>query len=317
MQDWATRAISSGISDIGRTDIEALIQKEPVFFVYLHTFLMTHGELEDIEGAAKVLLGTPPIFRSQDPDVFKHLGVDPSLGSVIVAVKDHEARAASTLPLATPHPPQAISAWLLSEKLPTLGELSTHSFDDVMRNPSKPIVVLAALDGSSTQEQTVLLSVAKAWRDSGMKVLDRPVVFVWMDTTKWEKWLKSMYGVKTSNGPAIIITDHSALRYYDRDTAKDKIGFNQQSIFSTLDAINRGVVSGKHSENLAERAIRGLNDGLESVGRWATSKPYSAGGVIVLLLVGLIWVVRRVILMDAAPTGSYPNGYHKPGGRLD
>ncbi|KZT62214.1 thioredoxin-domain-containing protein [Calocera cornea HHB12733] len=317
MQTWATRAISAAASEVGQLEVEALIGKEPVFFLYMHTFLTDPGEIVEIENAAKVLLGSPPLYKSQDPDVFNLLGVDPSQGASLVAVKDHEPRAASSLSLAAPQTRGSIMSWLLSEKLPTLAELSTQNFDEVMRNPSKPIVVLGALDGDSAQEQSVLLSTAKAWRDSGMKVLNRPVVFVWMDSTKWAKWLKSMYGVKASNGPAVVISDHSALRYYDRDATSQKISPNQQSIFSALDAINRGAARGRHSENIAERAIRSLNNGLEFIAQWASSHPFSAGGIILLLFIGLIWTVRRFILAELAPTGSYSNGYHKPEGRLD
>jgi len=318
MQDWATKAISaSGVADVGLPEVEALIGKEQVFFLYMYTFLAASQNIEEIENAAKALLGTPPVFKTHDPDVFNLLGVDPSQGAALVVIKDHEPRAAATFPLADSHARSTVMPWVLSERLPTMAELSTHNFDEVMRNPSKPIVVLASLDEGSSQGQAVLLQAARAWRQSGMKVLDRPVIFVWMDSTKWAKWLKSMYAVKAANGPAVIISDHSALRYYDRDATNQKITLDQQSIFSALDAIDRGVARGKHSENIAERAIRNMNNGLESLGRWATSRPYTAGGVVVLLFIGLMWGVRRLVLADMAPIGSYPNGYHKPEGRLD
>ncbi|KZO93772.1 thioredoxin-domain-containing protein [Calocera viscosa TUFC12733] len=320
MVDWATKAITTGAADVGRPEVEALIEKEPVFFLYLSTFLSNPGEIEEIESAAKVLLGTPPLYRTQDPAVFNLLSIDPTQGSVLIAVKDHSPRAGASFSLSAPHTASRISSWLLSEKLPTLAELSTHNFDEVMRNPSKPIVVLGALEGDSPQsqeQQAALMSAAREWRATGGKVRGRPVVFVWMDSAKWAKWLKSMYGVRAAGGPAVIISDHSALRYYDRDAAKRKIALSRESIFSALEAIDSGTASGKHSENVAERAIRSLNNGLEAIGTWATIHPFSAGGLILLLFLGLLWGVRRFILAELAPAGAYTNGYHKPGGRLD
>ncbi|EJU05985.1 thioredoxin-like protein [Dacryopinax primogenitus] len=257
MQDWATNAVSaSGVSDVGLREVEALLGRQPVFFLYMHTLMSNREEVEEVQRTAQVLLGTPPFYKTRDPDVYNLLGVDPNRGPALVAVKDHEPRAVATFSLSVPYERESTVAWLQSQKLATLAELNTHNFDEVMRNPSKPIVVLGAFDGSTSQDQAVLLQISREWRDRDTKVFNRPVVFVWMDKTKWTKWLKSMYGIKVTSGAAVVISDHSVLRYYDRDATGQKISLNQQSIFSALDGIDRGTVSSKHSENLAERTIR-------------------------------------------------------------
>lgn len=228
MQEWTGRAISAGLSNVGRNDVDALVQKEPVVFVYLHTFVSPHEEAvrygpflsqdkylwcdvsgqESVRSAAKVLMGTPPIYKSQDPDVFSLLGVDPKKGSVVVALKDHELAPAAIYTISGTHSSAALSSWLVSEKLPTVGELSTQTFEDVMRNPNKPFIVLAALPAEAKAEQDALAKMAKTWRATGNTIQGRPVFFVWMDKSRWTSWLKSMYGIKATHGPMIVIADH-------------------------------------------------------------------------------------------------------------
>lgn len=102
-----------------------------------------------------------------------------------------------------------------------------------MRSESRALVVIVAIDTESRDadrlaaDTATLNEMAKTWNASGRKIDGRPVVFVWMDGVQWQKWLKSMYGVKQvhlsyflsipranqvtlfqTSMPAVIIADH-------------------------------------------------------------------------------------------------------------
>lgn len=83
-------------------------------------------------------------------------------------------------------------------------ELDSDSFQDVMNAYHKPIVLLAASPKDQFPETIERVKdVARKWRANKGAT---NVVFTWMDSDKWAKWLKSMYGFKESG---VVIADHS------------------------------------------------------------------------------------------------------------
>jgi hypothetical protein len=107
---------------------------------------------------------------------------------------------------------KTLSRWLLSNRLPTALELGQETFQSVMNAPHGPLVVLVAADSDQAPDvEDRVKDVALRWRERSEKYVDdrREVVFTWMDSAKWGKWLKSMYGVKGDSLPAVVIVDHS------------------------------------------------------------------------------------------------------------
>jgi hypothetical protein len=104
-----------------------------------------------------------------------------------------------------------LQSWLMSEKLPTSLELSADTFKSVMEAPGSPLVVLVAVPApGAARDDAVgqLRETAKQWRGTRTGQYQRGVVFAWMDGDRWSSWLNSMYGIKSSNLPAVVITDH-------------------------------------------------------------------------------------------------------------
>ena len=100
-----------------------------------------------------------------------------------------------------------VEDWLTRNKLPTVVALTQETFQDVMNAEHAPLVVLAAVPpAQSDKAKDILDSAAKAYHQRSTD--DRDVVFTYMDSDKWASWMKSMYGIKTANGPAVIVTDH-------------------------------------------------------------------------------------------------------------
>lgn len=86
-------------------------------------------------------------------------------------------------------------------------ELDADTFQDVMNAPHKPLVVIAAAPATQLQNTAAdVQRIARQWKSAKG---DAGVTFVWMDTDKWAKWLKSMYGMKAQSDAQVVVANHS------------------------------------------------------------------------------------------------------------
>jgi hypothetical protein len=80
-------------------------------------------------------------------------------------------------------------------RFPTLVQLSSGNYVDIMKSESRAIVVLGALhrgeDGE--KERKEFERIARAWKRGG-RGFTQPVWFVWVEGEKWASWLKQAYG---------------------------------------------------------------------------------------------------------------------------
>ena len=91
-----------------------------------------------------------------------------------------------------------------------------------MKAPQSPLVVIAASQTDTSDKiRDQFRELAKKWRwrtEGSGTVNGREVIFAWMNTDEWGKWMEAMYGVQ-SNGDnhdhhnledvKVIIADHS------------------------------------------------------------------------------------------------------------
>ncbi|QRW15750.1 thioredoxin [Rhizoctonia solani] len=326
LEQFVLRAVAPGVQSITIEEVDSVLKKESVFFLVLYTYSTPQLYLDDIEEAAKPLLGTPVVYKSRNPDVFKKFDVDPADGPALIVVKDHETKPFSVLPLSTQTTVPILGAFFQHHRIPTLQQLTAENFPDVMKHPAKPLVVLAAIDMENMpktqlgEEIEKLTSIAKRWQTSAVRLTDtRPTIFVWMDGDRWSKWLKRMYGIKREDMPTVVIVDHSRLLYYDADAGKARLKLERESIFAALESAYLGLLRPKHSENFVERTMRSMNDRMEYVGSSAWAHPFVTAGIVVGFLSGSLWLIRRLV-NDDLPTGSYQSTRHqqwKPSHRLD
>lgn len=153
--------------------------------------------------ASRSLLGSAVVFQSRDPDLFLRSGVDPLSGPVLLSFKDHTSSSALCALPFTVKPltlsVEQVSSFLQENKLPTVVQLGSDNFKDVMRNERGSIVVLVGLEtkgrktGELEKEKEKLKEVATAWRKGGRK-FESGVIFAWMDGDRWGKWLNQNYG---------------------------------------------------------------------------------------------------------------------------
>ncbi|CAE6396609.1 unnamed protein product [Rhizoctonia solani] len=326
LEQFVLRAVAPGVQSISAEEVDSVLKKESVFFLVLYTYSTPQLYLDDVESAAKPLLGTPVVYKSRNPEIFKKFDVDPADGPALIVIKDHETKPFSVLPLSAQTTVPILEAFFQHHRIPTLQQLTAENFPDVMKHPAKPLVVLAAFDMENMpktklgEEIEKLTSIAKRWQTSAVRLTDtRPTIFVWMDGDRWSKWLKSMYGIKREDMPTVVIVDHSRLLYYDADAGKARLQLERESIFAALESAYLGLLRPKHSENFVERTMRSMNDRVEYVGSSAWAHPFITAGIVVGFLSGSLWLIRRLV-EDDLPSGSYQSTRHnqwKPSHRLD
>lgn len=175
--------ILSNLTPLDNDRFENIVQKESVFYLYLHSLTTAEEDIVRIspiaagvythqsqsffsqaavQDASKVLLGHPTVYQSSDPHLFRRFALEPSSGPVLLSIKDHSAKPYDTLSLAAFPKPAIVSKWLQENRYPTVEELSSENFQGVMRGQNRPgagaapataagaqggpIVVLAAID---------------------------------------------------------------------------------------------------------------------------------------------------------------------------
>jgi len=207
----------------------------------------------------------------------------------------------------------------MKNRFPRVSPLTTDNFIAIMKNPTRPFVVLAALstDDSTLEGHIALLkNAAKKWEEKeGSDEWDRGVVFVWMDADKWGSWLKSQYGIKKAHLPSIVVADHQKLIYWDSDTHSRRIQLEAGSITDALQGVYEGKTAYRHSENILERFGRRTNAVIISLEGWIRGNPIKAVLAVLGTVVGLIWLCIRFVV-DDLPNDYVPDKKRK-NARLD
>ncbi|KAH8105423.1 thioredoxin-domain-containing protein [Cristinia sonorae] len=281
-------------------DLSQVVADHPAVYLLLRAATDTSSVKHVIE-SSHVLFGTPPIYISSSPALFKQFDVDPST-SVLLALKDHEEQyPAAHYEFDSGSNKAKLEAWLVHNKLPTVLELHTDTFQEVMNAASHPLVVLVAAPKSYyNQVVPKVKHIAQLWKRERN---GQNVIFTWMDSDKWASWLKSMYGITNTVTASVVVVDHSKLIYWDTDPWGKKLSLESHSISSTLTGATQGTAAYKHSENIVERMARYINNKMVSVEKLVSNRPWTVVLFIFTFLVGVFFLLRR-ILSDEMPVDS-------------
>jgi thioredoxin domain-containing protein 5 len=213
MAAFVRKAIAPGVIAVTAEDFQSKVDAEDVFYLLIHKKTdMTSLKL--VKEASKVLLGTPRIYSSSDSGLLTRFKLSADLDAgVLVAVKEGEGNSVKDLASDTSRTSKAdVETWLMKNKFPRVVQLTTDTFLSVMKNPTQPLVVLAALraeDDALEANIALLKQAAKKWEArEGSGEWVRGTVFVWMDADKWASWLKSQYGIKKDHLPSVVVVDH-------------------------------------------------------------------------------------------------------------
>lgn len=230
MHSWALKAGSAaGVRQIDAGELPAITHNEEVFFLYLHSANTPKREVDAVTHATRVLLTTPVhAYRSSDLGLISRYESRLARGtggttSGLLAFKDHDSDrpTAALFPSTvsssktTADATTQIGAWLDRERFPTVIELTSQSFNDVISNRQDAPVVLAALSdvhhsgrqqGTGTgatlrdAEVQALRELALKWRErhgatestqaNADKRRPQKVLFAWIDADRWASALK-------------------------------------------------------------------------------------------------------------------------------
>ncbi|KAH7930318.1 thioredoxin-like protein [Leucogyrophana mollusca] len=270
---FTEKASSPTMEVIEAGELEKRASENSVLYLLLHSAHDTQT-VDKVAQDSQVLFGSPPVFVSTSQELFERYGVRSSW--TILAFKDNDVKEPTSVyrPSAT-DASDTLSAWLTANRNPTSLELSRDVFQQVMNAPHKPLVVIAAVTGD-TKEQVAekLNDIGKKWRVRQGQAGQRDVVFTWMDRDQWGSWMKSMYGIKATTEPAVVVTDHSRLLYYDKDSNGQSIQLTSVSVFSAIEGALSGTIRPKHSENFMERLVRYFNSRLVAFEEFVVEHPY-------------------------------------------
>lgn len=176
--------------------------------------------------AAKSLMGSSPVYTSSSPELLALFSV-PSGQATFVTLKDHSLAPSSTfaLPRAGSTSKRVALArnWLRSAKLPTVTELTSTTFADLMPTDGEPpLVGLAVLsrkglgDDGLERKKDEVHALARGWaqRRRTASREERDVLWAWVDGDKWAGWVRTMYDVKMGgkDAPALVIADPKVRR---------------------------------------------------------------------------------------------------------
>lgn len=177
----------------------------------------------EVTQASGVLLGAVTILTSTSPELFTRFGVTSPWA--LLAFKDYDSSSPTSRYYRADNEKANLVAWLVANRISTSVELSQETFQQVMNAAHKPLVVIVPFEKSTETKIAERVSeVGKKWRlRKASKESSRDVVFTWMDADKWASWMKSMYGIKASEEPAVIIADHtvSIMAAYTTSTITD------------------------------------------------------------------------------------------------
>jgi hypothetical protein len=249
--------------------------------------------------ASQMLLGSAPVYTSTSPALFERFGASPST-PVILSLKDNDGTVAAQFPLTSTTTSESLQSWLIRERLPTSLELSADTFKSVMEAPHEPLVVLVAIPPSGQVHDDAvrqLRETAKTWRNARTSTR-RGVVFAWMDGNRWSSWLNNMYGFKSSSTPAVVVTDHGRLVYWDTNEKGEQIELATNSIISSLDGVIKGTIPLKHSENIIERMAIYLNNKMTWLEGAIIGNPYRTGFFLVAFLFLVFLAIKRALADD-------------------
>jgi hypothetical protein len=158
-------------------------------------------------------LGSPPIHISSSPVLFSRYNIPAASTWVLLAFKDSDSVHPTAKLFELPSDAEsALKTWLLENRLPTSTELTQDTFQNVMKAPHQPLVVIAAVTKETSDEVAMKFKdIGKAWNRNHRNGDSKDVIFTWMDGEKWGSWLKNMYGIKVAAGspPAIVVADHA------------------------------------------------------------------------------------------------------------
>ncbi|KAI0301939.1 thioredoxin-domain-containing protein [Multifurca ochricompacta] len=290
LKGWVERAIKPVFLELPYAEFEQTVKDNLALYIVLNAPGVSLPS--SLSQAARPMLGSPPIYTSSAPELYKHFSLPVTSDSfMLIALKDGDTSPAAQLSFNAQTSSGDLGKWLQIHRLPSSMELGED----------QSTVVLTSVTASGTEHDHIVETAQKLatqWRKTGAAQHTpaygaREVVFAWMDQERWKSWLKSMYGIK---GPAqVVITDHSRLVYFDTTKAGSKL---------TLDAAS--TLNVRHSENIIERLARYINNRFIAIENMVSEHPWVTLGFFAMGVLVIFWIIKRLFVDEENYTTHYP-----------
>ena len=214
-------------------------------------------QAEGMQENVKMQVEALPIqsYTSADPLLYANLSIaHPPPTSALLAFSSYSPHPVSTL--AFPASSDQLNKFVNLHRFPTLVKLTASNYNDVMKSPTRALVVLAALSkGNEEAEHEKFKSIARAWKRGG-RDFSQPVWFVYIEGAKWGGWLRQSYGIKKSQLPAVVVIDPPLSEYYDMTIEGLRVELEGNSVFSVLEGVYNHFLRAKQSESALEWGSR-------------------------------------------------------------
>ncbi|KAH8928933.1 thioredoxin-like protein [Atractiella rhizophila] len=255
-EKFVKKAIAAtGVREIDTVDeFKQVLEEEEVMYL----LVSPGGEqdqdaLKTMQAAAKRLsIYQVLMFQTSSPEITQHLSIS---SPTILVFKSNSALPFAQLSL--PASEYSLTTFLHRNRYPVLSELTSANFNGIMEAPEHPLVVITALSHARNtrremeQKKKKLRGVVDKWLERTPADGERQTVWVWVDGDQWEKWLKSMYGMK--NGMGTVVADHTVKAYWDEWSPKQTVkDVDEEKIIALVENVLSQSIQPKSSQTWIE-----------------------------------------------------------------
>ncbi|ORY27667.1 thioredoxin-like protein [Naematelia encephala] len=296
MKAFASKAIETvTLQTIKREDFDDIVESNDAFFLYLQNFDTALSDLEAVKSMLEPLRNSISAYTSSDPLLYQNLSIaNPPPTSSLLAFSAPDRLPVGTL--AFPASKDRLERFVNLHRFPTLSQLSASNHQEIMKSPTRAVVVLGAVHkgAEGEKERQKLEQIARAWKRGG-RSFAQPVWFVWVDGERWSAWLRQAYGIKKKSLPAVVVIDPPLSEYYDTTIEGTSVEFDGSSVFSVLEGFYQHFLRPKRSETSLEWGSRSATMTLITLSQASMDHPILAFfSVVGSVAAFVLWLYRNM-----------------------
>ncbi|OUM69148.1 hypothetical protein PIROE2DRAFT_3044, partial [Piromyces sp. E2] len=173
---------------------------------YLYYYDATNPNIKDLKlylNAARSHSNSGAKFLvTSDTQLLEELGSTDTKQSLLVLLQDHNTK---KIPYTKSLSSESdLNKWISQTKYPLFTEISSQNSEEIMDNHD--LVVIGFINSNTVNTWTPKFrEVARKWRASELADTHN-VVFTWIDSDKWSKYISKVYHLEPTDLPRIIFT---------------------------------------------------------------------------------------------------------------
>ncbi|OLN97399.1 Uncharacterized protein C3D6.13c [Colletotrichum chlorophyti] len=269
--------ISQGVQDVDAESLAALEEKEEVIFIYFYDHATTSEDFMALERLPLSLIGKAKLVKTKDPVLFSRYKITtwprllvsregrPTYYQPLTPKEMRDVRGVLNwmksvwLPI-VPEMTASNAREIMDGKIVVLGIINREDKEGFLRAKrelksaanewmDKQIVLFQQerqelrdakqlrIDEAEDRGDLRALRAAKGTRINMDKSKRKQVAFAWVDSTFWQRWIRTTYGIDTKAGDRVIINDEDNRRYWDTTITGNSILLSRTSILETINKV--------------------------------------------------------------------------------